>query len=312
MSGRSTRRRVRRLLPASLVCLAGVIVAARLHQFDGVTELRRDLWAAFAQLYNWVAARQQRRLRRGDRQGGRAAGAARPLLVAGDRGAVLLGVAARPASSCSVPMGCGDSASSLRLWAAFVAADRGDRRDGGRRRRRRTSPPRPGCSRSSPAPSSPSWFATVRSCRVRGLGSRSLARRDPRVCDVVAGRRRPGEGRLATCLRRRVRGLDRRAATTVARPHRCCPSPRSCGSDGSATACISSTGRSTRSSTSVASTWIRTVLFAVRLAITLVVATASFYLVELPVRAGRVRWRPVTAAAAGASARRRWDRRRRA
>ena len=43
------------------------------------------------------------------------------------------------------------------------------------------------------------------------------------------------------------------------------------------------------------------VLFVVRLAITLVVATASFYLVELPVRARRVRWRPVAAVAAGAS-----------
>ena len=47
-------RRVRRLLPASLLCLAGVMVAARLHQFDGITELRRDLWAALAQVYNWV------------------------------------------------------------------------------------------------------------------------------------------------------------------------------------------------------------------------------------------------------------------
>ena len=47
-------RRVRRLLPASVVCLAGVIVAAQLHQFDGITELRRDLWAAVAQVYNWV------------------------------------------------------------------------------------------------------------------------------------------------------------------------------------------------------------------------------------------------------------------
>ncbi len=47
-------RRVRRLLPASLLCLAGVIIAARLHQFDGITELRRDLWAALAQVYNWV------------------------------------------------------------------------------------------------------------------------------------------------------------------------------------------------------------------------------------------------------------------
>jgi peptidoglycan/LPS O-acetylase OafA/YrhL len=47
-------RRVRRLLPASIVCLAGVIVAAGFHQFDGITELRRDLWAALAQVYNWT------------------------------------------------------------------------------------------------------------------------------------------------------------------------------------------------------------------------------------------------------------------
>ena len=47
-------RRLRRLLPASLLCLAGGITAARLHRFDGIAELRRDLWAALAQVYNWV------------------------------------------------------------------------------------------------------------------------------------------------------------------------------------------------------------------------------------------------------------------
>jgi peptidoglycan/LPS O-acetylase OafA/YrhL len=47
-------RRLRRILPASLVCLAGVMVAAWLRQFDGITELRRDLWAALAQVYNWT------------------------------------------------------------------------------------------------------------------------------------------------------------------------------------------------------------------------------------------------------------------
>ena len=48
-------RRVRRLLPASLVCLLGVMVAAWAGQFHGVTNLRRDLWGALAQVYNWVA-----------------------------------------------------------------------------------------------------------------------------------------------------------------------------------------------------------------------------------------------------------------
>jgi peptidoglycan/LPS O-acetylase OafA/YrhL len=47
-------RRARRLLPASLLCLAGVVVAARLGEFDGVAHLRRDLLGALAQVYNWV------------------------------------------------------------------------------------------------------------------------------------------------------------------------------------------------------------------------------------------------------------------
>jgi peptidoglycan/LPS O-acetylase OafA/YrhL len=47
-------RRLRRIVPASLVCLAGVMIAAAVHQFDGITELRRDLWAALAQVYNWT------------------------------------------------------------------------------------------------------------------------------------------------------------------------------------------------------------------------------------------------------------------
>src|SRR5688572_17506819 len=47
-------RRIRRLLPASLVCLAGVMIAAWADQFTGVTRLRRDLWAALLQIYNWA------------------------------------------------------------------------------------------------------------------------------------------------------------------------------------------------------------------------------------------------------------------
>ena len=47
-------RRIRRLMPASLICLGAVIVAAWLDQFSGVTRLRRDLWAALLQVYNWV------------------------------------------------------------------------------------------------------------------------------------------------------------------------------------------------------------------------------------------------------------------
>ena len=47
-------RRIRRLLPASLVCLAAVMIAAWADQFTGVTRLRRDLWAALLQVYNWA------------------------------------------------------------------------------------------------------------------------------------------------------------------------------------------------------------------------------------------------------------------
>ena len=44
----------------------------------------------------------------------------------------------------------------------------------------------------------------------------------------------------------------------------------------------------------------RTVLFAARLAITLVVAATSYYVIEVPVRARRVHWRQVGSVAAGA------------
>ena len=48
-------RRIRRLLPASLTCLTGVAVAARLGAFDGVAHLRRDLLGSLFQVQNWVA-----------------------------------------------------------------------------------------------------------------------------------------------------------------------------------------------------------------------------------------------------------------
>ena len=48
-------RRLRRLLPASLACLAGVVALAAVGLFDGVAGLRRDIWGSLAQVYNWVA-----------------------------------------------------------------------------------------------------------------------------------------------------------------------------------------------------------------------------------------------------------------
>ena len=48
-------RRVRRLMPASLFCLAAICIAAALGEFAAVTDLRRDVWAALLQVANWNA-----------------------------------------------------------------------------------------------------------------------------------------------------------------------------------------------------------------------------------------------------------------
>lgn len=48
-------RRVRRLLPASLLCLAAICVAAAMGEFAAVANLRRDVWAALLQVANWNA-----------------------------------------------------------------------------------------------------------------------------------------------------------------------------------------------------------------------------------------------------------------
>jgi peptidoglycan/LPS O-acetylase OafA/YrhL len=47
-------RRARRLLPASLVCLAAVCVLAAFGAWDGITKLRRDVLGALFQVFNWV------------------------------------------------------------------------------------------------------------------------------------------------------------------------------------------------------------------------------------------------------------------
>ncbi len=46
-------RRIRRLLPASCVCLVGVIVAGAAGVFDGVANLRRDVTTSALQVANW-------------------------------------------------------------------------------------------------------------------------------------------------------------------------------------------------------------------------------------------------------------------
>ncbi|MGB8861075.1 MAG: acyltransferase family protein [Ilumatobacteraceae bacterium] len=47
-------RRARRLLPASLVCIVGVCLMAWAGWFDGVASLKRDVLGAVFQVFNWV------------------------------------------------------------------------------------------------------------------------------------------------------------------------------------------------------------------------------------------------------------------
>jgi peptidoglycan/LPS O-acetylase OafA/YrhL len=47
-------RRARRLLPASALCLTGVVVLAGLGAWDQVAHLQRDVWAAALQVFNWL------------------------------------------------------------------------------------------------------------------------------------------------------------------------------------------------------------------------------------------------------------------
>lgn len=52
--GRFYTRRAKRLLPASLLWIAVVSILAALGVFSGVPSLRRDLWGALLQVFNWV------------------------------------------------------------------------------------------------------------------------------------------------------------------------------------------------------------------------------------------------------------------
>ena len=47
-------RRMKRLLPASTLCLAAVVIAHAFGAFDGTPSLRRDVVGAVLQLFNWV------------------------------------------------------------------------------------------------------------------------------------------------------------------------------------------------------------------------------------------------------------------
>ncbi|MFT3853944.1 MAG: acyltransferase family protein [Ilumatobacteraceae bacterium] len=53
-AGRFYARRARRLLPASLVCLAAVCLLAAGGAFDGVSGMRGDVLGALLQVFNWV------------------------------------------------------------------------------------------------------------------------------------------------------------------------------------------------------------------------------------------------------------------
>ena len=47
-------RRIRRLLPASLLCLVAIVVTYWSGEFNLVPGMRNQLWGAFGQVYNWV------------------------------------------------------------------------------------------------------------------------------------------------------------------------------------------------------------------------------------------------------------------
>ncbi len=290
-------RRVRRLLPASLICLTGVIVAARLHQFEGVTELRRDLWAAVTQVYNWV------------------------LLAHSDGYAEEMAKAAGQRAPLDHYWSLAIEEQFYWVWplALIVLL-----RAGGRRRL---------------VAFGALWgvftVVTIVLAVVAGGATTYLAT-PARLPEILAGavlavvvHRRPSVpvgGPIA------VAGLVAIVACAVTWP--AAGGPAEAGwlplFAVASVALIGGLQRPSlvRSLLSVAPlVWLgrisygvylfhwpiytlvderrfdfdRTELFAVRLAITLVVAALSYYLVEVPVRARRVRWRPVAAGAAGAS-----------
>ena len=81
--------------PASLACLPPIVVVCRLTDvFDGVADLRRQVLGALLQVSNWVFLAGEGSYQQLFQQTRRRPFAGRALLVAVDRGAVLLGVAA--------------------------------------------------------------------------------------------------------------------------------------------------------------------------------------------------------------------------
>ena len=89
-------RRARRLLPASVLCIGLIVVLAAVTDlFDGVADLRAHVVGSLLQVVNWVLALRRRLVPAVVPAGGGHRVAARALLVAVDRGAVLLAVAGR-------------------------------------------------------------------------------------------------------------------------------------------------------------------------------------------------------------------------
>ncbi len=87
--GRFYARRAKRLLPASLLCLIGIAVLARIGTIEATTSLRRHLLALPAAGEELDLDRQRPQLHRAARRGPGPAVAAGALLVVGHRGAVL-------------------------------------------------------------------------------------------------------------------------------------------------------------------------------------------------------------------------------
>ena len=303
-------RRLRRLLPASLACLAAIVAPGR------VRPVRRRRAPPPGPLRGPGPGLQLGRpverpdLRPARRRRRAAALARRPLLVAGDRGAVLLGLAARPRrrpAPRSPPPGAHhrhDDGGRRRRRAADrrgVGARRGvlgdagppgrDPRRGARRRRAARPPPGP--------------HAAAR----RGLGRRRRSR------PSWSGRRSRGRARPARPTRAgcRCSPSPRPPSWSGCRsPRRCarpCRSGRSSPWARSATASTSCTGRCTSCSRPTARASPPLPLFVLRMAVTMPIAVVSYRLLEQPIRT-RAAAPPTGPAGGGRSLRgrrRRWS-----
>ena len=269
-------RRAKRLLPASLLCLTAIAVAAAVTDwFDAVTTLRRDLLGALFQVSNWVSLSGSGSYQQLFSASCGSVVARRALLVAGHRGAVLLAVAAGVRRAVSGGAHACRPYVDHRCRDSRIRAARTGDHDRVGRRRRRTGPPRREPPRSSPVRSSRSCCGVARH---RAGGARSQS--SPSACSRSRWSPSPQRVGPRTTARSPWSAWSAPCWWPACRRPGCCARrwahARWCGSGRSATASTCSTGRSSSCSTSNASTSRSPSLFAVRMAITLVIAQLSF------------------------------------